>query len=149
MNQIRFHGLVARIFKLLKEEIIRLKEASPEDTLSLLYIVPDPFARGDLAQAAFGVESDQTYVYGLDYVTKDAIQQIFDIENATEKMGVIEVKDRFLSGPVIFVIEWLETVHPREDEYEAMRELLRQQMAMARHRESWKFWIPMLSLPPP
>ena len=118
------------------EELAILTEASDESAAG--YLTPAAFARVPRYLAARGRQAAGTYVSGgLGLLPNKLADQCFALQDAQEKIAVLELKQR----AVVLVVEWVETKRGRVDEYTAFRKQLEAQMASYHTQQALTEWL--------
>ena len=102
------------------------------------YFEPEPLSRASQYQAASGQVVSTRYVgAGIGSVSSDVVEQCFALNEHDRRYAVIEMKDT----ASLLVVEWVETLGARDDEFQDMRATFVQQMASARAREAIAQWL--------
>jgi len=124
----------------LKEAFESDKELAEAGTVTTAagYFEPQPFARVPQALASEGRPASGIYVgAGVGRLPNDAVDQIFAVAESGESAAVVELPDR----AAVLYVEVTGLARAEEDEFNATKKQLGQQMAEARWRRAVTDWL--------
>ena len=102
------------------------------------YFEPPPFSRIGQTPAWKERPADGVFVGGgLGKLPNEAIDAIFAITSATDKLAELELPDR----AAVMTVEWVETIPPQEEEFATTRKSLVTQLTDSRWREFVNDWF--------
>ena len=105
--------------------------------LSVKFFEPDPFPRVRPEQAALARSKPGAYVTGPGWLPGETTEEIFALKQASDPIAIIEMKQ----DPKLLVVQWLETINGREDEFQELRTQISTRMANTRASEALTQWL--------
>ena len=103
----------------------------------IAFVEPPPFSRTNPRQAAQGWGKRGTFVTGVGWLPRDAVERCFAMETSHERIAVMELEDQ----ATIILVEWTQTTKGREDEFDAMKKNLISQLADNQWRQVVTAWL--------
>lgn len=116
-------------------ELQSLKEAIHDDAFGLF--TPPPFSRVRPYEVAAGRQSGGIQVMDLGWLPDEAVDQCFALEEAGDKLAVLEFEDR----ATVMLVEGIEIRRGREDEFDNMKKTLVPRFTANRRREAAREWL--------
>jgi hypothetical protein len=119
------------------EELTRMRKESNLVARTLKYVEPQPFARMSQSAAARLERLPLQRVPEIGSLPMEIVEKIFALEKATDPLALFEWKEQ----AKVLLVQWLESLPAREDEFESIREDLVQSMLEDRRRAALTEWL--------
>jgi len=122
----------------LKDAFDRMEDVKKLADKGVVLREPPPFTRLPRYYLRFGVSRPANVsIPQVGQVSADVAERIFDLARADDPITVLKIEEKTL----VLVVEWLETVPAREDEYTALREELLTAMTDYLSVQAMREWL--------